>query len=286
MKKKKVTLALLQKATWRLLYSKRGGGMIRKMTRDKLFIIIVAIIGFVVLAFYKDISFSITIAAPFFPALLTLFHLQEESKKSQERQNDFVENNLIRQRYLNDGIDQYINNAERLRQIYKQNYDLVLSITDQIKECSIKKGLIKDLQLSFDQVNYSILSNAVGNRVNQLAGKTAPSEIFKHLFEFVKNFKYEIDYNLIPSLSHESSLKGTFTVDTERVGDVLSSIIAGHNEYDQYLNFINQLIHLQHILEQSRLTFKTIESFKDSKGVKEIICTLEEIQNKIKSQKT
>lgn len=189
------------------------------------------------------------------------------------------EYDLVRKRYLEDGLDLLIQSIESTMGVYHQNrtwayHCLETSSEDQVIDIYEQVALLP--------LDPSILSTTPIYRVNILINdKEVLFKTLPRFYVFLRNayISCQSALELGRSLRDETGSKVDRSRITQR--EELSQI---HEQFTQYHRFLFQLQELAKILEKEKFTFRKIGRFYKRPRVRTISCNLAAISSAISNE--
>ncbi len=200
-----------------------------------------------------------TLLAAFVAYLLGLraYHLQREYE-------------LVRRRYLDEGLDAFSADVEHALSVFKNNWQHSLTVLRYYREmdAGMRKEMLDEGYIDLDMSQFRVRPNF---RVGELVGDKVFWNVQQLLFAFVGTATSFFKDDLGGAIRHAISgakLKG-------KKQDMIDEYVAKCEEYlnqaNQYHVLLAEVQNITNELEKQRLSLKDVHVFKENQKVKEAV---------------
>lgn len=197
---------------------------------------------------------------------LSIYHRQKEYE-------------IVRKRYLDNGLDIISNSAEYALGVYRHNWARSLTALKHFRDfgCDMPKVLYESGYVELEPTSFNTTHTFI---LSELVEDSIFSEAQQFLYSFVTNSNALFIYDLCSTvrLSVEGSKEIELTAKRETiVEEYFKRLYELNKECAKYYTLLQALYELSATLSRQRLDFKTVERFKEQPMVKGRIKRLKEL---------
>ena len=176
------------------------------------------------------------------------------------------EHELVRKRYLDEGVDLLISRLDEILSIFRHNLNLSATVLKKFREFGpiVDNTYLKDIR-AVDQGGMSI--TAV-HRFKLLVNDNCVWDGLQEAFAFVVEANAFFCDDLLEACGEQ--IRGNITKD-QIADQYMELVLKREQESHVHYMFISELLMLATILEQSKFTFKSISRFHKLRTVKATI---------------
>ena len=180
---------------------------------------------------------------------------------------------LVRQRYLDEGLDVISGNVEYAQSVFRHNWARSLELIKQFRDAG--KDTATDLYssgfVSIDPNRFDISKNYI---LRELVGDDIYSKVHELLFAFVNgaNSYFMNDLCHVVKMYVEGTKELTIKATNKEIAEKYTQYsVDKDKEIRKYYSLLGELRLLSAILVREKFTFKDINNFKTKPEVKESI---------------
>src|SRR6266446_4020812 len=215
--------------------------------------------------FLKDIGTGVApLGAAFVAYLLGLraYHLQREYE-------------LIRRRYLDEGLDAFAADVEHALGVFKNNWQHSMTILKHYREmdAALRKELLETGFLDVQMSQFRVRPNY---RVATLVGDRVFWNVQQLLFAFVGSSTAFFREDLCSAVKHAVSGRPLKVTKEEMIAGYVEECESHLRNSERYHGLLAEVQEITTELEKERFTFATIHDFKNRKRVKRSVERLKE----------
>lgn len=182
---------------------------------------------------------------------------------------------LVRRRYLDEGLDAFAADVEHALAVFKNNWQHSLTILKQYREmdAGMRKELLDAVFIDIEMSQFRVRPNY---RVGALVGDKVFWNIQQLLFAFVGSANSFFRDDLGGAIRHATSggaLKGT---KEEMIKDYVTECEQRLSTANRYHALLAEVQAVTNEFEKGRFTLSTIQTFKARSAVKESVIRLKE----------
>ncbi|WP_309387017.1 hypothetical protein [Cerasicoccus frondis] len=180
------------------------------------------------------------------------------------------EHEIVRKRYLDEGLDLTIAHIEQTLSVYRYNWVLAISLIKQFRD--IRVGFDQKRLSGFLPVDHSNLNITATHRLRQLVGDDIPWKLLQSVIAFVDGANTFFNHDLAVAIRTISKDEVEISSTEEEIAQAFIDKIKDleSESYKHYL-FLSRLLDISSILEREKFTFVSIGKFKRRPEVMEII---------------
>lgn len=219
-------------------------------------------------------ALAAAVIAPWFG--LSIYHRQKEYE-------------IVRKRYLDNGLDIITNNAEFALGVFRHNWARSLNALKHFRDmgADMPKVLYQSGYVDLESTSYNTSHSFI---LKELVEDSIFHEAQQLLYSFVTNSNALFMYDLCSTIriSVEGAKEVALTAQPETIVEEYFKKLEDLNkESNKFYSLLQILYELSTLFSRQRLNFKTVERFKEQPVVKERIKQLKDLfSEKLKEYKT
>jgi hypothetical protein len=226
----------------------------------------------------------VPVIVPLALAVLAYIDFFRRRRNEEQARRDDREYELVRKRYLDEGLDQLIGNVQKALTIYQQNWLKAMSLLKQFREFAAEMDR-PDVE-QFAASTLDEMDVRPTHRVRTLVRDDVIWNLVQLLSGFMFSAHFDITQDLAGCINMILDGKVQLKVPKEDMFETYrGKLTALNSRSHKYFIFLSFLHHLSTILERNRFTFESVESFADRDDVKNIVSELHQLEAEIQAEK-
>lgn len=222
----------------------------------------------------------VPVVAPLAVGVLAYIDFFRRRRTAERERREEHEYDLVRKRYLDEGLDQLIANVQNALSAFQRNYSLALSLLKQYRDFGAtmdRPNPATFLSATLDEMNVRPV-----HRVRILVQDDVVWDLVQLLSGFMFSAQFDIQHDLAGGINTIIEGKAQLKVPKEEMLKTYRTKLSALNSQShKYFIFLSFLHHLSTIFERNKFTFESMESFSTRADVSDILGKLHMLRDEL-----
>lgn len=222
------------------------------------------------------------IIAPLAVATLAYLNFLRRRRIEVEVRQEQREYEIVRKRYLDEGLDELIANVQNALTTYQYNWSVGMSLLKQFRD--FKASMSRPDAATFRPLSFDEMSVRPVHRARLLIGDDVVWNLVQLLSGFMFSAKFDFEQDLAGGIRMILNDQAQMKVPKEEILEMYhSKLIRIKDEANFFFIFLSLMHNLSTLFEKNRFTFSTVASFSKRTDVQDLVRKLRQLQSDIET---
>lgn len=222
------------------------------------------------------------IITPLAVAILAYLNFLRYRRIEAEVRQEQREYEIVRKRYLDEGLDELIANVQTALTTYQYNWSVGMSLLKQVRD--FKASMSRPDTTTFRPLPFDEMSVRPVHRARLLIDDDVVWNLVQLLSAFMFCAKFDLEQDLVGGIHMILNEQVQMKIPKEEIIEMYhSKLIQIKDDANFFFIFLSLIHNLSTLFEKNRFTFSTVASFSKHTDVQDLVRKLHHLQSNIET---